>query len=99
MGGHFKGINKDKRKYDRRLNIFKVPPLLGGAWKLSAVTSVVSDNSGIECNNENVIETNDCDYGSVKLYSPSGMQVLVQNLFIFDAGYIYLLCVLLLSFM
>ena len=81
------------------LNSCKVPPSLEEAWKPDAVRSVASDNSGIECNNENVIEKNDCDYGSVKLYSPSGMQVLVQNLFIFDAGYIYLLCVLLLSFM
>ena len=73
MGGGLKGINRDKRKYYTSLNSCKVPPLLKEAWKRSVVISVARDNSGSECNNKIVKETDTTDGGSVKPYSPSGM--------------------------
>ena len=65
------------------LNSCKVPPSLEEAWKPDAVRSVASDNSGIECNNKIVTETEESNDGSVKPYSPSGIQGLMQMLFIF----------------
>ena len=55
------------------LNSCNIPTLLQEARKPAAVISVASDNSGSELNNNTVTEKEDCDDGSVKPYSPSGM--------------------------
>ena len=46
-----KGVNQDKRKYDIMMNSCKVPPSLEEAWKPTSVSSVASDNCGIEFDN------------------------------------------------
>ena len=73
MGGVLKGINQDNRNYDTSMNSFKGPSLLDEALKPAAVSSVTSDNSISERNNDIVTETDGFDDGSVKPYSPSGI--------------------------
>ena len=58
---------------ETHINSCKDPTSLYEAWTSSAVIGVVSDNSGSECNNKIVKETDTTDGGSVKPYSPSGM--------------------------
>ena len=71
------------------MNSCKLPTSLEEEWNPAAVSSVVSDNADSECNNDIVTETDDSDDGSVKPYSPSGIQGLMQMLFIFGVEYIY----------
>ena len=89
MGGGLKGVDHDKRKYDKSLNSCKVPPSLEKAWNPDAVSSVTSDNSCSEWNNEIGIDMDESYGGSVKPSSPSGVWGLIQMLFIFGVEYIY----------
>ena len=63
------------------------------------MSSVASDNSGSEFNNDIVTETDDSDDVSVKPFPPSGMWGLMGQLFPFGIEYIYEWCGLLLSLM
>ena len=70
MGGGLKGITSYKRKYETSLNSCNGTPSLEEAWKPAVVSSMASNNSGIECRNYILTETNESDYGSVKTSSP-----------------------------
>ena len=73
MVGGLEKINQDRRRYETSLNICKAPTSLGEAWNLSAVIIVASDNYVSECNNDIVIEADECNDGSVKPSSPPDM--------------------------
>ena len=62
-----------QEKNDTSLNSCRVPTSLEEVWNLDAVSSVASDNSGSEFNNDIVTETDDSDDVSVKPFPPSGM--------------------------
>ena len=51
---------------------------------------VASENLGIECNNDIMVETAESDDGIVKPSSSSRMRGQTQKLFVFDVKYIYL---------
>ena len=73
MGGYLKGINQETIQNGTNMNSFKGPSSLEEARKLAAVISAASDNSGSECNNEIVTETDEYNEGSVKPSPPSAM--------------------------
>ena len=55
------------------------------------MSSLASDNTGSEFNNNIVTETEESDYGTVKPSSPSGMLVLMQIMMIFIFLYVYVI--------